>query len=157
MLFSTGGSEIRPYRFCPRARGTGYQGGRCAVGDVGTQVVIPRQSFTPGSVGPHLRGGRYLGENLVPPAMLVLDGRLGDPPLPVFIAGRGGRDIKADAPVVIDVGTQVVIPRPSFTPGSVGPHLRGGRYPGEKPSSASHAVLAGRFGRAASPRRPVSR
>ena len=39
--------------------------------------------------------------------------------------------MKAVAPVVIDVGTQVVIPRQSFTPGSVGPHLRGGRYPGE--------------------------
>ena len=63
--------------------------------------------------------------------------------------------------------TRVVSPR-RLGGGLVGPHLRGGRYPGDSSVPLCHVVLAGRFGdsplpnpflrwvgRAASPRRPL--
>jgi|SRR6516164_3520556 hypothetical protein len=68
----------------------------------GRGTRLQGRRFCRGSVGPHLRGGRYLGGSLVRLCHATPGGRLGDPPYRIRLVARA-RDTKA-----------VVVPRQSF-------------------------------------------
>jgi hypothetical protein len=127
LSFSAGGSEIRPYRIRPRSRG-----GRGATA---------RPAFCRRSVGPHLRGGRYPDGSSVLPALSFSAGGSEIRPYQIhppnirpnrIRSGHGARDTKASSSRGLHRGRGARLQSNRFRRGLVGPHLRGGRYPGEE-------------------------